>query len=146
MSDELVTCPSCGSDACYSKPINETKNAYTCFGCGFNSNDLMLEGEYDVEAFEEDLPLLYSDIKKVDKEGRVWYPNVINVAEKGTVFASGRSAESWGWNAIKVRPLNEEEKKQLSNKGIEYKSDSTTLKNFGNDFIEALDYIGYFNL
>jgi len=145
MSDELVTCPSCGSDACYVKSINETKNSYTCFGCGFNSNDLMIEGEYDAEAFEEDLPMLYSDIKKVDSKGRVWYPNVINVPEKGTVFANGKNAESWGWTAIKVRPLNEEEKKQLSNKGIEFKSDSSTLKSFGNDFIEALDYIGYFN-
>ncbi len=145
MFDELVTCPSCGSDACYSKPINETKNSYTCFGCGFNSNDLMVEGEYDAEVFEEDLPLLYRDIKKVDSKGRVWYPNVINVVEKGTVFANGKSAESWGWTAIKSRPLTEEEKDQLANKGIEFKSDSTTLRNFGNDFIEALDYIGYFN-
>lgn len=145
MSDELITCPNCGSDACYSKPINETKNAYSCYGCGFRSNDLLVEGEYDAEAFEEDFPYLYKDIKSVDSKGRVWYPNVINIPEKGTVFINGKSADSWGWAAIKVRPLTEEEKNQLSNKGMEYKSDSSTLKNFGKDYIEALDYIGYFN-
>jgi len=146
MSDELITCPLCGSDACYSTPLNETKNSYSCFGCGFIGNDFIVEGEYDVEQYEAELPLLYKDLKKADSKGRVWYPNAINISDKGTVFASGRTADNWGWTAIKVRPLTEEEKDQLSNKDIDHKSDSTTLKNFGKDFIESLDYLGYFDL
>lgn len=146
MADELIDCPLCGSNACYSTPLNETSNSFSCFGCGFIGNDFILEGEYDVEQYEAELPLLYKDLKKTDSKGRVWYPNAINIPDKGTVFASGKSADNWGWTAIKVRPLTAEEKEQLANKGIEYKSDSSTLRNFGNDFIEALDYLGYFSI
>lgn len=144
MTDQLSICPKCGCDGCYVTPINETKNNYFCWGCGFQTNDLMKEGEFDFAAYEELLPELYKDVKHVDNEKRVWYPIVINVEDKGTVFLNGKTKEETEWSAIKTIPLSEEEKQQPKYKGKSYKSDPKSIKNFGNDFIEAIDYIGLF--
>ena len=39
-NDKLDICPKCGCDGCYITPINETKNNYFCWGCGFQIFDL----------------------------------------------------------------------------------------------------------
>ena len=143
--EELIICPLCGSDACYKTPINEKYYSYFCFGGGHQSNDLMTEEEFKFEEYEETLPELYKDLKRKDSEGRVWYPVAINIPEKGTVFANGNSVENWKWSAIKTRELTEEESEKLVDKGIKYKSDTSTLKDFDKDFIEALGYIGFFD-
>ena len=142
--DEMIICPKCGCDGCYKTPINETKSNYFCWGCGFQTNDLMKEGEFDFTAFEETLPELYKDVKYVDQEGRVWYPISVNLPDKGTVFLNGTSKEDIKWSAIKVIELTEEEKKEPKYKNLTYKSDAKSLQNFDNDFIEACDYIGLF--
>ena len=143
-TDILTTCPKCECDGCYKLPINETKNSYYCWGCGYQTNDLMVEGEFDTEAYEETLPELHKDAKYLDKEGRIWYPITINLERKGTVFLNGKSVEEAQWSAIKVVELTEEEKTQPKYKDKTYKSDAKSLKNFGRDFIEACDYIGVF--
>lgn len=145
MTDKMSICPKCGCDGCYVTPINETKSNYFCWGCGFQTNDLMVEGEFDFAQYEETMPELYKDIKYVDKQKRVWYPISINLPDKGTVFISGRSTEEVQWSAIKVVPLTEEEKKQPKYKNLKYKSDAKSLKHFGDDFIEACDYMGMFD-
>lgn len=145
MTDILTVCPKCGCDGCYKTPINETKFNYFCWGCGFQTNDLMVEGEFDFEQYEETLPELYKDIKYVDAEKRVWYPISINIPDKGTIFLSGKSVEEVQWSAIKVIPLTEEEKTQPKYKGLSYKSDAKSMKHFGEDFIEACDYVGVFD-
>lgn len=143
--DALVICPKCGSDACYSLPINETKNSYNCMGCGFHTNDLMLEGEFDPFEYELTMPELYKDIKYVDGEKRIWYPMTFNIHDKGTVFINGTSKDDWKWSVIKVRKLSKKEQKEAINKGAEYKSDPSTMKHFGTDFISACDYLGLFD-
>jgi hypothetical protein len=144
MEDKLVTCAHCGSEMCYSVQINETAWAYNCTGCGFTANDIIKEGEYDIEKFEESMPELYKDLKYVDELKRIWYPMVIQ-NEEGIVFIDGNSKENWGWGAIKNRPLTEEEKQFYikENKEIPlHKSDSETLKHFGKGgFLEAVNYI-----
>jgi hypothetical protein len=140
----MIICPKCGCDGCYKTPINETKNNYFCWGCGFQTNDLMKEGEFDFTAFEETLPELYKDVKYVDQENRVWYPISVNLPDRGTVFLNGTSKEDIKWSAIKVVELTEEEKKEPKYKGLTFKSDAKSLQNFGEDFIEACDYIGLF--
>ena len=144
INDKLTICPLCGCDGCYVTPINETKNNYFCWGCGFQTNDLMKEGEFDFEAYEETLPELYKDIKGKDDENRVWYPVSINLSDKGTVFLNGTDVSNVHWSAIKVIPLTEEEKQEPKYKGLTYKSDAKSLQHFGDDFIEACDYIGIF--
>lgn len=143
--DTLSTCPKCSGDACYVVPINKSRNSYFCFSCGYTTSDLQKVGEFDIKLYEESVPELYKDCKYIDSEERVWYPGTINIPHKGTVFLNGPSAQKAQWCAIKARPLTEEEKKSLANKGMTHKSDSKTLKNFENDFIEALDYIGFFD-
>jgi hypothetical protein len=145
MTDQMAICPKCGCDGCYITPVNETKNNYFCWGCGFQTNDLMKEGEFNFDEYEETLPELYKDIKYVDQEKRVWYPISVNLPDKGTVFLSGKSIEEVQWSAIKVVSLTEEEKKQPKYKNLSYKSDAKSLKHFGGDFIEACDYIGVFD-
>ena len=142
--DNLTTCPKCECDGCYALPINETKQSYYCWGCGFQTNDLMVEGEFDIEAYEETLPELYKDVKYVDSNKRIWYPISINIETKGTVFLNGKSAKEVEWSAIKAIELTESEKKEPKYKGASYKSDAKSLQSFGNDFIEACDHIGIF--
>jgi hypothetical protein len=146
MIDKIIDCPKCGEKACcYQISINEFHNSYSCFGCGFTSNDLMREGEFNFQEFESTLPELYKDLKSLDGEGRIWYPQAINITEKGTVFANGKSKDQWQWSAIQTIQLSEEEKLNPRFKNQVYKSDSKSLQNFGSDFIEACDYIGFFN-
>jgi hypothetical protein len=104
----------------------------------------MKEGEFDFEKFEEVLPELYKDVRYTDAEKRVWYPAVINIEDKGTVFLNGKSVDEVQWAGIKAIKLTDEEKEQPKFKGKEYKSDAKSLKEFSNDFIEACDYIGVF--
>jgi len=145
MTDQMIICPKCGCDGCYVTPINETKFNYFCWGCGFQTNDLMKQGEFNFEEYEETLPELYKDTKFVDNQQRVWYPISINISDRGTVFLNGKTKEETQWSAIKVIPLTEEEKKQPKYKNLSYKSDAKSIKHFGSDFIEACDYIGVFN-
>jgi DNA-directed RNA polymerase subunit RPC12/RpoP len=142
-NDNLIDCPLCGEKAgCYSIKINETKNSYLCLGCGYQSSDLMKEGEYDVESYEMEMPELYKDMKKVDSEGRVWYPSVVNIQEKGTVFMNGTSKDDARWSAIRNVELTEEDKQKPIFKGKTHKSDSSSLKDFGKDYLSCLEYIG----
>ena len=144
MEDKLIKCENCCSDMCYATQINEVAWSYSCTGCGFTANDLLKEGAFDVEQFEETMPELYKDLKYVDDKNRIWYPLVVQ-SEEGVAFIDGTNKENWGWGAIKNRPLTEEEKQQPKYKGLKYKSDAKSLKDFGNDFIEACDYVGVFN-
>lgn len=145
MKDKLTKCGHCGSEMCYAIQINEKSWAYNCTGCGFESSDLLIEGEYDVEKFEEILPELYKDIKYTDVDGKVWYPMVLQL-EEGVVFIDGNSKDNWGWGAIKNRPLTEDEQQVFikENKQVPpHKSDSNTLQHFGkNGFLQALNYLG----
>jgi len=145
MKEQLTICPLCESDACYKTSINEKYFSYYCLGGGHQTNDFMKVGEFNFEEYEETLPELYKDIKQTDSEGRTWYPATVNLAEKGTVFINGSSKDNWQWCAIKTREITEEEAESLSNKGIKYKSDTSTMKYFESEFIEALDYIGFFD-
>jgi len=144
MEDKLVKCENCGSDMCYSTQINEAAWSYSCTGCGFTANDLIKEGAFDIEQFEETMPELYKDLKYVDDKKRVWYPLVVQ-SELGVAFIDGTNKDNWGWGAIKNRSLTEEEKQVYINENKEvppYKSDSSTLEHFGKmGFLKALNYL-----
>jgi|TARA_R110000824_G_scaffold100275_1_gene238460 hypothetical protein len=148
--DNLETCLKCGGDACYTTELNSTAKNYFCFGCGFTTNDLMIIGEFDFDQYEETLPELYKDIKVNDGTERVWYPITINLEDKGTVFAKGTSLIDWQWAGIKVKEVSKEEQEKFkipgSDKSYKYKTDMTTLKEYSqHDFMEALEYINFFN-
>jgi len=139
MEDRLVVCNRCGSDACYEHK-QQGILVWSCMGCGFTSNELMIEGSQLVQETEEVLPELYKDIKFIDDKKQIWYPTVINIQDKGTVFVNGTDKNNWGWSGIKAIETTDEEKQKL--KGATHKSDPKTLKTFTKDqFDEACHYI-----
>jgi len=145
----LMMCPLCRQEECCNiEPINEFHNKYSCAACGFETNDLMREGEFDFEAYESDdaFPMLYKDIKRTDEIHRVWYPMTINIKGKGTVYAFGHNVEDWQWRATKSVPLTEDELQLPKYKGQTHKSDPSSTQDFGRDFFEACDYIQIFDI
>jgi ribosomal protein L37AE/L43A len=127
MKESLIICPRCGSNAC-SEVSNDKLTVWNCFGCGFTSNSTLTDE--NIKTTEEVLPELYKALKqKIDKYH--WYPNTVILDNKSMVFAEGNSIEDWKWSAVQSK---------------DGKADMTTKKEFEErDFMEALDYIGYFN-
>jgi hypothetical protein len=143
--DNLTTCNRCGSDACYVQEVNEQVKLHFCYGCGFQANTAMTRDSEFLQQQMEVLPELYKELMGEDENGTIWMPSVVNISDKGMVFADGPRADNWAWGAVKAIPMPEEEKAKFKEKGKEYdyKMDMTTLRHFSErDFIEALSYIG----
>ena len=147
MTDNLITCPHCESDACYVTENSPTVKTYSCFGCGFTSNSLMKEGEEFYTQQLEVLPELYKDVTFTDKNKMIWMPTTVNMPQNGMVFYNGASKKDAKWAAVKAIEVTEEEKEKYpikSKPGEFYKlrMDMTTIKSFEmKDFMEALSYI-----
>jgi hypothetical protein len=146
--DNLITCDHCGSDACYVEEVNQDIKTYFCYGCGFQTNSVLKEGESFYEEQLNILPELYKDLLTKDQEGKVWMPTTINLPQQGMVFANGSSAQNWNWAAVKAVPVTAEEAEKYPIPGkkgefYSFRMDMTTLKEFPErDFMEALSYIG----
>tara|TARA_R110000803_G_scaffold44207_2_gene93655 strand:- start:6 stop:440 length:435 start_codon:yes stop_codon:yes gene_type:complete len=139
--DNLITCTNCSSDACYVEEVNQEITTYFCYGCGFQSNSLMIEGHDFLINQTEVLPELYKDLLSTDKNGMVWMPSSINIEDKGMVFANGTSISDWKWAAVKAVKLEEGDKKLKENQT--HKVDMDSKIDFdGNTFMDALSYIG----
>jgi hypothetical protein len=146
--DNLINCSRCGSDACYVEEVNQDIKTYFCYGCGFQTNSLMKEGETFYEEQINILPELYKDLVSKDENEIMWMPSTVNLPQQGMIFANGPSKTDWGWAAVKAVPVLEEEKEKypIPNKPgefYEWRMDMTTLQMFPErDFMEALSYIG----
>ena len=143
--DNLTTCNRCDSDACYVQEVNEQVKLYFCYGCGFQANTAMTRDSEFFQQQMETLPELYKELMGEDENGTIWMPSVVNIPDKGMVFADGPSGHQWRWAAVKATPMSEEEKTKFKEKGKEYdyKMDMTTLKHYPErEFMDALSYIG----
>jgi hypothetical protein len=146
--DNLINCTRCNSDACYLNEVTQDIKTYFCYGCGYQANSIMKEGEEFYEQQIAMLPELYKDLLNKDDDGMIWMPSTINIPQQGMVFANGPSKEDWGWAAVKAVPVTEEEKEKYPLPGkkgeyYEWRMDMTTLQMFPErDFMEALSYIG----
>lgn len=128
MTEKLIDCPRCTSNAC-SEISNGTVTIWVCMGCGFTSNNTITKD--NVEQMETTLPELYKALRYKDEDGKYWYPNSVMLDNKSMVFAEGTSVDDWKWSAVQSK---------------DGKADMTTKQEFTErDFMEALDYIGYFN-
>jgi ribosomal protein L37E len=128
MKESLIVCPRCGSNACH-VASNEKLTVWSCFGCGYTSNSTVTDK--NISEIEETLPELYKALKFKDENGCYWYPIALVLENKSMIFADGTSTQNWNWSAIQSK---------------DGKVDMTTKKEFAErDFMEALDYIGYFN-
>ena len=143
--DNLTTCERCSSDACYVQEVNQDVKLYFCYGCGFQANTAMKRSSEILEQQMEVLPELYKELMGEDENGTIWMPSVVNIPDKGMVFADGTGKGAvWGWAAVKAVPMPEEEKVKFKEKGKDYewKMDMSTMMHFNErDFIEALTYI-----
>ena len=143
--DNLTTCNRCGSDACYVQEVNENIKLHFCYGCGFQANTAMTRDSEFLQQQMETLPELYKELMGEDENGTIWMPSVVNIPDKGMVFADGTNGQNWRWAAVRAILMSEEEKAKFKEKGKEYdyKMDMTTLTHFPErDFIDALSYIG----
>ena len=76
-----------------------------------------------------------------EETGKVWMPTIINLKDKGMVFADGTGRDNWRWAAVKAIPVLEEELEKY--KGEKHRVDMSTIKHYQErEFIEALSYIG----
>ena len=145
--DNLINCSKCGSDACYVEEVNQDIKTYFCYGCGFQTNSLLKEGEGFYEEQISILPELYKDLMTKDEEGKVWMPTTVNIPTQGMIFANGSSSKNWKWAAVKAVEVTKEDQPKYPIPGkegqyYEWRMDMTTLKEFNErDFIEALTYI-----
>jgi hypothetical protein len=97
-------------------------------GCGFTSNSTMIES--NLQEVESVVPQLYKDLKFKDVNDYYWYPNTVILEDKSMVFADGKTTEDWKWAAVQAK---------------DGKADMTTKQEYEqHDFMEALDYIGFF--
>jgi hypothetical protein len=88
----------------------------------------MTEGNQ--QEVESVVPQLYKDLKFKDTNGLYWYPNTVILEDKSMVFADGKTTEDWKWAAVQSK---------------DGKADMTTKQEYEqHDFMEALDYIGFF--
>jgi hypothetical protein len=146
--DNLIICDRCGSDACYVDEVNQDIKTHFCYGCGFQTNTLMVDGSDFLNEQMEVLPELYKDLMVKDDKGKVWMPSATNIPHQGMIFANGPSADEWGWSAVKAVPVKENEKEKYPIPGkkgqyYEWRMDMSTIKNFPERaYIDALTYIG----
>jgi hypothetical protein len=132
--DELKECTRCNSNACYKQEVTKDISIELCYGCGFQSNSIMVKGSDFFKEQLELLPELYKILMDEEEDtGKIWMPTTINIKDKGMVFANGSGRDDWYWSGVKAIPDEE--------KG--YKTDMTTIKHFKErDFMESLSYIG----
>jgi hypothetical protein len=147
MTDNLIICKHCGSDACYVTENSPTIKTHSCFGCGFTTNSLMKEGEEFYTQQLEVLPEIYKDVMFKDEDGLVWMPTTINLPQQGMVFYNGTSKENAKWAAVKAVKVEDAEKEKYPVKGkpgefYEWRMDMTTMKAFEmREFMDALSFI-----
>lgn len=142
--DKLTVCPRCGSDACYEQDLGADYKVSMCYGCGFTTNTLMTQDSEFLTEQLEILPELYKDLTFVDDQNRHWIPSTINISDKGMIFINGTSPYDWKWNASPAVEILEQDKEKFP-EGTTHKIDQKNSKEFSErDFIEALDYIGFF--
>ncbi|HEX5186719.1 MAG TPA: hypothetical protein VFV86_07495 [Nitrososphaeraceae archaeon] len=141
MDKQIINCKRCGGNACIEYK-EKNISIWHCMGCGFFSTSVMKNKYY--KDYLKTLPELHKDLKFKDKDGFYWFPMVYNEPTKGLLFADGTSKKDWKWSAILAVELQENEKQKFP-EGTTHKMDMSTLKQFEEkDYIEALDFLGYF--
>lgn len=145
MQDQLTGCRKCGSPLCYEKH-KDGLISWDCLQCGFVTNTLLLENTEAIASYESMIPNLFRDIKYVDSDGFVWYPNTVVKEGVGIIFPDGTSKENWKWAFARHIPVEEEEKerfKKADGSFHKYKTDMKNVLHFDQQyFSQALEAAG----
>ena len=145
--DQLTTCRRCSGNACYEQQVTEEVTTWMCMGCGFSTSS-ELKGESSlVKSTIETAPELYKDIVTIDSQGYRWFPSTITLPGQGMVFVDGTSKNDWVWSGVKAIEITEEDRKVKEYpQGQTHKMDMANGQKFAQkDFMDALEYIGFFN-
>ena len=105
--DNLTTCNRCSSDACYVQEVNQDVKLYFCYGCGFQANTAMTRDSEFLQQQMEVLPELYKELMGEDENGTIWMPSVVNIPDKGMIFADGQNGQNWKWAASQSPSLDQ---------------------------------------
>ena len=148
MEEKMIDCPHCGGNACYEQVVTEEVKTNFCFGCGFTTSTIMVEGTKPVLDALETSPELYKDLMFIDEDKKVWFPATVTLPEKGMVFLDGTDKKNWKWAAVKAIEISEEEKKEKNfPKDQQYKMDMKNIKHFEQrEYMDACDHIGFFEV
>jgi len=145
MQDQLTDCRKCGSPLCYEKH-KDGLISWDCLQCGFVTNTLLIENTEAITSYESMIPNLFRDIKYVDNDGFVWYPNTVVKEGVGIIFPDGTSKENWKWAFARHIPVEEEEKerfKKADGSFHKYKTDMKNVLHFDQQyFSQALEAAG----
>lgn len=128
MEDKLITCPHCGALLLYEYEHTNHKQ-WMCFNCGYGSSTFMVKDSDFVKQNKEVLPELIKDLEYIDENNFVWFPTVINVAEKGILFPNGGSKDAWGWSVAPLVEIGKEEKSRFP-KNQTHKVDLSKMEHF----------------
>ena len=146
MEEKMSICPHCGGNACYEQQVSEEVTTSFCFGCGYSTSTLMVEGEDLVAKTLEASPELYKDLMFTDEDKKVWFPSTVTLPKKGMVFLDGTSKDNWRWASALAVEISEEERAKFP-KDQTHKMDMKNIKHFEKeDFMESLDAIGFFDI
>jgi hypothetical protein len=128
MNDNLKKCPHCEAEMCYE--YQHTQHVqWMCFNCGYGSTSHMVKDSDFVKTSKEVMPELIKDLEFIDADSFVWYPSVINIAEKGILFPNGGNKDVWRWTVAPLVEIKEEEKSRFP-KNQTRKVDLTNLEDF----------------
>jgi len=144
--DDLIKCDRCGSNACLHEHNSEVNvQTWFCFGCGFTTTSELTPDSELTKTVTETLPDLYKDLLFV-YEDKVWMPSTIAIQEQGIVFIDGTNVDDWQWASALSTLIPQEEQSRFPADQT-HKIDFSTIKHYGQrDFMEALDYIGFFKV
>ena len=157
--DKLVTCPCCGSNACYESEFNTQEGnvkTWLCMTCGYTSNTTMT---LDSEALKQTLELTADLIRDLRQdhippgggEKLDWFPTVITMPEKGMIFPEPiKDTNDWQWTCVKAIPIPKEEQNKYpdpNNPGTFYKNKMDMKNPYKFDklcFMDAAEELGMF--
>jgi len=151
MSDNLTQCKHCGSQLAYESIVEGKSYEVSCIGCGFMTNNYLLEGTEELKSYLESLPHIYADLASVDEDGLCWVPMYKDLPGKGVIYVAGTSKENWLWAYAPYVDLKEGDPEAFLYKLTDgtvgkYKLDFKNQEFFGQDqFLLALQRVGYFN-
>ena len=170
--DKLVTCPCCGSNACYESEFTTQDGkikTWLCMTCGFTTNTTMKENSEILKQAEELTADMIKDLKQTH-DGLAWFPTAITMPEKGMIFPEPNKRlkvtksfaivdgkediqkveQDWGWTVVKAIPIPKDDQHKYpdaTNPGTNYKS-RMDMKNpirFSRlSFMDAAEELGMF--
>jgi hypothetical protein len=146
MEEKMSICPHCGGNACFEQAVTEEVTTSFCFGCGYSTSTLMVEGGELINKTLEASPELYKDLMFISEDKKVWFPSTVTLPNKGMVFLDGNSKDAWRWAAVSSIEILEEEKAKFP-EGQTHKMDTKNTQMFDKkDFMDALDAIKFFDV